>query len=384
MKVLLLSAYDADSHKRWRRGLVAAIPEWQWTTLGLPPRYFSWRVRGNSLSWGRGEALATLRQPWDLLVTTSMTDLASLRGLVPELGRVPTVVYFHENQFDYPRSEEAVQSVEPQLLNIYTALCGDLLLFNSEYNRSTLLEGAEGLLHKLPDQVPRGICREIADKSRILPVPLEATAFAGAGRAIDGSTQRPTFAWNHRWEYGFDGVPSEDTLIISWAARWEYDKGADKLLQILEGLKRKQVKFLLNMIGQSFRNSPSEFATIKRRFADHLLVVGYVESAELYRETLRHSHVVLSTAIHEFQGLSVMEAVALGCCPVVPDGLAYPEYYRKEHRYSGVSGAVDRLKKLAGYLAEGKALPRIDMNEYSWEELGVEYRKALTEIVNVS
>ncbi|MFC6979090.1 tRNA-queuosine alpha-mannosyltransferase domain-containing protein [Microbulbifer taiwanensis] len=51
---MLLSAYDADSHKRWRRGLVAAIPEWQWTQLTLPPRYFSWRIRGNSLSWGRG------------------------------------------------------------------------------------------------------------------------------------------------------------------------------------------------------------------------------------------------------------------------------------------------------------------------------------------
>lgn len=131
------------------------------------------------------------------------------------------------------------------------------------------------------------------------------------------------------------------------------------------------------MMGQSFRNSPSEFATIKRRFAAHLLVVGYVENHDLFRETLRHSHVILSTANHEFQGLSVMEAVAAGCCPVVPDGLAYPEYYRKEHRYNGVSGAVDRLKKLAGYLKEAKPLPSVDLKQYSWEVLGPEYRMSL-------
>ncbi|WP_233998933.1 tRNA-queuosine alpha-mannosyltransferase domain-containing protein [Microbulbifer pacificus] len=376
VKVLLLSAYDADSHKRWRRGLVAALPEWEWTVLSLPPRYFSWRVRGNSLSWGRGESLSLLQQSWDLLVTTSMTDLASLRGLVPSLAGIPTAVYFHENQFDYPRSKDAVVSVEPQLLNIYTALCGDLLLFNSEYNRKTLLCGAAALLQKLPDQVPKGICEEIAGKSRVLPVPLEEAA----SRPATGEVPAAEFAWHHRWENGFTGTPDADTLIISWAARWEYDKGADRLLKILEGLKEAGVKFLLNMMGQSFRSSPDEFTTIQTCFADHLLVVGYVESAELYRATLKHSHIILSTANHEFQGLSVMEAVALGCCPVVPDALAYPEYYGSEHRYSSVSGAVDRLKTLAGYLSEGRALPRLDMSGYSWSHLGTEYRDLLMDI----
>jgi hypothetical protein len=48
MRVLLLSPYDAHSHRRWRKGLVAAFPDWQWTVLTLPPRFFLWRVRGNT------------------------------------------------------------------------------------------------------------------------------------------------------------------------------------------------------------------------------------------------------------------------------------------------------------------------------------------------
>ena len=101
MRILLLSAYDADSHIYWRKGLVAHLPEHQWTVLTLPGRYFSWRMRGNSMSWAFSE-YETLSQPYDLVIATSMTDLSALRGFVPSLANTPTLVYFHENQFAYP------------------------------------------------------------------------------------------------------------------------------------------------------------------------------------------------------------------------------------------------------------------------------------------
>ena len=360
MKVLLLSAYDADSHKRWRRGLVAAISEWEWKVLSLPPRYFSWRVRGNSLSWGRGEGLSTLRQPWDLIVTTSMTDLASLRGLVPELAQVPTAVYFHENQFDYPRSDDAVQSVEPQLLNIYTALSGDLLLFNSEYNRNTLLQGAEALLHKLPDQVPAGICREIADKSRVVPVPLESAAF----QVVADKPQRPTFIWNHRWEY---------------------DKGPDILLAALRRFGRQQIPYTLHVVGQQFRRQPAEFAHIRKLLGKQgaLGAWGYRESLAEYRQLLGQSHGVISTARHDFQGLAVLEAVAAGCQPLVPDHLAYPEWFgRGGWRYSDdvescAANLCSAMVRCARQLEQGVQVPAPDVSAFSWNVMVEQYRTLL-------
>ncbi|MCK7597156.1 DUF3524 domain-containing protein [Microbulbifer sp. CAU 1566] len=362
MKVLLLSAYDADSHKRWRRGLVAAIPQWQWTVLTLPPRYFNWRVRGNSLSWGRGEAATVLKQPWDLVVATSMTDLSALRGLVPELARIPTAVYFHENQFDYPRSEDAIDSVEPQLLNIYTALCGDLLLFNSEYNRTTLLEGAQELLHKLPDHVPKGICREIAEKSRVLPVPLENAAF----QVPQERSQHPTFIWNHRWEY---------------------DKGPDILLAALRRFGREAIPYTLHVVGQQFRRQPAEFAHIKKLLVKQgaLGAWGYRESVAEYRQLLGSSHGVISTARHDFQGLAVLEAVAAGCQPLVPDNLAYPEWFgRGGWRYSddvescaaNLCAAMVRCAERAQSAAKAR-LP--DVSGMNWEQMAAEYRDVLAE-----
>ena len=105
MKVLLLSAYAAHSHVHWQRCLLNMFPDWEWRVLSLPPRHFSWRVRGNALYWSLEER-ESLERDYDLLIATSMVDLATLRGLVPALTALPSLLYFHENQFDYPQQEQ--------------------------------------------------------------------------------------------------------------------------------------------------------------------------------------------------------------------------------------------------------------------------------------
>ena len=89
MRILLLSAYDAQSHKYWREGMVAQFPEYDWTQLALPGHHFSWRIRSNSLQWALSER-ATLDQPYDLIIATSMVDFASLKGFVPNLANIPS------------------------------------------------------------------------------------------------------------------------------------------------------------------------------------------------------------------------------------------------------------------------------------------------------
>ena len=82
MKVLLLSAYAAHSHVYWQNSLQAMFGQWQWQVLSLPPRHLSWRARGNPLYWAMAER-ELLERGYDLLIATSMVDLATLRGLVP-------------------------------------------------------------------------------------------------------------------------------------------------------------------------------------------------------------------------------------------------------------------------------------------------------------
>ena len=117
LKVLLLSAYAAASHVHWQSHLADMFPSWDWQVLALPPRHFSWRVRGNPLYWALEET-ETLAQAYDLLIATSMVDLATLRGLVPSLAEIPSVLYFHENQFEYPQGKQQHGLLEAQMVRI--------------------------------------------------------------------------------------------------------------------------------------------------------------------------------------------------------------------------------------------------------------------------
>ena len=43
---------------------------------------------------------------------------------------------------------------------------------------------------------------------------------------------------------------------------------------------------------------------------------------------------MVSTALHDFQGLAMLEAMASGCVPLAPDRLAYREYVPEPCRYA--------------------------------------------------
>lgn len=351
MRILLLSAYDAASHQAWYRQLMDGLPDWDWTVLTLAPRYFSWRIRGNSLSWALGER-ETLQRPYDLVLATSMTDLSALRGLVPELARVPTLVYFHENQFAYPESDRAFKAVEPRILNIYTALAADRVLFNSAFNRDSFLDGASALLKKLPDQVPPGVVDLLAERSSVLPVPL-------ADRCFEPSAPG-TVRFDARWrsgvsDIGCDGRGSTRPVRILWSARWEYDKGPRRLLAILQALEARQLDYRLCLLGQRFRHTPAEFDEIGALFAHRLVQFGFAPTREEYQAWLHSADLVLSTAEHEFQGLAVLEALGAGCLPVLPNRLVYPELVPESDLYADAGEDIALEARHAADLVERQA-----------------------------
>lgn len=343
MRVLLLSAYDAASHKYWRQLLCSAFNSFQWTVLTLPPRHFNWRVRGNSFSWAMSER-QVLEQPYDLLVATSMVDLSALKGLVPALCSVPSLVYFHENQFAYPVTDRQYSTVEPQILNLYSALAADVIAFNSDYNRQTFLAGVKQLLANMPDKVPDGIIDKLSASSRVLPVPLVMDSPNPSAR---------------------DAVKP---LHIVWNHRWEYDKAPERLCQAINLLLHQDVNITLSIVGQQFRQTPAALVTLKEHLnLNHPSVLkhwGYIVCKDDYHQLLAQADVVVSTALHDFQGLSVIEAVAAGCLPLVPDRLCYSEWFGCDFRYpSFIESPAKEARALADQLIrranekQHKALP---------------------------
>ncbi|PCM43459.1 DUF3524 domain-containing protein [Marinobacter sp. ANT_B65] len=345
-RILLLSAYDAGSHRRWREQLVHSQPEFEWQVLFLSPRFFRWRIRGNALTW-LNEPL--LKESWDLLLVTSMVDLASIRGFHPNLAHTPALLYMHENQFAYPASDDQHSSIDPQMVNLYSAVAAEAVLFNSDWNRRSFLEGIEKLFRRLPDGIPEGTLERIAEKSRVLPVPIDDDVFRHT------SERRGSGELERLWGGSPDARPCLSPIRIVWAARWEYDKGPDRLLAILQELDRRAVNFQVCILGESFRKVPEALMLVQQQFSHRLVQFGYASSRTEYYQWLKSADVVLSTALHEFQGLAVLEAVAAGCVPVVPKREAYPELFAPEYVYPDCGEDIQAEAAHAATLIEHQA-----------------------------
>lgn len=366
MKILLLSAYDAKSHQHWRKTLVKQFNQYNWTELTLPARFFNWRIRGNALSWFFQEK-TVLSHQYDLIFATSMVDLATLKGLFPSLAETPSLVYFHENQFVYPNNQHQPLRIEPQMVTLYNGLAASRLLFNSHYNLATYLSGIEQLLSKMPDCVPNNVISHLAERSEVVPVPIDLPAIQ----------TRKTYS---------------EPLKLVWNHRWEFDKGPERLYALLVLLTDRNIHFKIHIIGQKFQRSPEVFQTIKKQFHKQIISFGYQSERIDYLNILSQSDLVLSTAVHEFQGLAVLEAVAYGCIPIVPDRLCYSELFEDDFRYQScmdnhhkeIMSMCDTIEHWHRYLKSGQISKAPDLSMFTWKHLERKYQQAILATANQS
>ena len=360
-RILLLSAYDASSHRYWRELLTHKLPDFDWSVATLPDRHFYWRVRSNAMTYALLHRDILLAH-YDLILATSMVDLCGLRGLLPSISQTPTVLYFHENQFAYPVRQPSSNIIIAQLVSIYSALCANRVIFNSDYNRQTFLSGADALLKKMPDGVPRDTMADVDRLSDVLPVPVHTptiTAIAENKVAAKG-------------------------LEIVWNHRWEYDKQPEVFFAAMHLLQQAGIPFTLHVMGQSFRNSPPCFAEAQQSLKAHIETWGY-QPKDSYERILRQSHVVVSSAAHDFQGLGMLEAISLGCVPVAPARVAYTEYVPESLLYhcdAEDHNEAQVLFEKVVELSRAKLPPAPDVSQYYTDNLLDSYRRLLTDTLS--
>ena len=369
---MLLSAYHAQSHQYWCESLIREFPEFEWLMLTLPPRFFAWRIRGNPLSF-IAQYQQQLSQNYDLCIATSMVDVATIKGLVPSLAATPSIVYFHENQFAYPASQQQNTSLEPLMVNLYAALAADQLVFNSQFNLRTFTEGVDELMSKMPDCAPEHLGREILQKSQVLQVPL--TPLDDADYAMANKTRIKT--------------SMDKPMQLLWNHRWEYDKNPELLLQILQELEFQKTEVVVHVVGQQFRHSPAVFNAIESLLNKSQILTkgqwGYLADRADYQQCIQQSTFVLSTAIHDFQGLSILEAVDAGCIPILPNKLVYPEWFAVDYLYDS-QGSIEQQAQ-AAVACIHKAVHQVtqqanqrnslDMSGFYWRILKPQYRQLI-------
>ena len=313
-------------------------------------------MRGSALTLAT--ALETLDgwQP-DLVVVSDMVDLAQFRTFSRrQLGDVPTVLYFHESQLTYPTSPRAAPDISFALTNWLSAVAADAVLFNSGYHLEVFSASLPDLLSGFPDLSHEHQIEDVLSKSEVLPVGVDLAWIPERSSRNDP----PRVLWNHRWEH---------------------DKDPGAFADAIEALIGLGSQFDLVLLGPRPPRVPAALARI-RDLAGERIIDDDEAPLDTYRELVSTCDIVVSTARQEFFGVSIVEAVAAGCRPVLPDRLSYPwlipSRYRDEVLYPD-GGLVDALKTA---LEEPVTPPGLQesMSRFSWDEMGPEYDKRLQEL----
>ena len=137
----------------------------------------------------------------------------------------------------------------------------------------------------------------------------------------------------------------EKPLSPYFAFRWEHDKDPQTFFKLLYNLDADHLEFKVSILGQTYERDQPIFEEAKTRLAKHIVNFGQPPSKEDYHGILRTADVVVSTALHETFGVAMLEATYLGCYPLVPDRLVYPEIYPAECIYRTEAQLAKRLKQ---------------------------------------
>jgi len=256
-------------------------------------------------------------------------NLCELVALRPDLAACRKIVYCHENQLAYPvQAAGQPRDFQYGYNQILTALVADTVCFNSQFNMRSFLDNISKHFKRQPDHRPQteDVASRIVAKSCVVyfPVYEQLRQLDSCRLKLSGGGKR---------------------LHIVWPHRWEHDKNPEAFFKALFAIKEGGCQFSVSVLGETFSEVPPVFLEAKTKLAEEILHFGFVESRDNYYAILREADVVVSTALHEFFGVSVLESVYLGCFPVVPNRLVYPEIYPTECLYNTDAQLVKLLRK---------------------------------------
>jgi glycosyltransferase involved in cell wall biosynthesis len=370
MHILALEPYWGGSHQAFLEGWSSRSSH-TWDILTLPPYKWKWRMRHAAITFaGMIQDRQENGGSWDRVFCSDMLNAAEFKGLAPLSVRdLPLVCYFHENQLTYPVRHEDERDYHFVMSNIVSCRAADRIWFNSRFHMESFLDAMPAFLGRMPDYTDFNSEENIRSKSQICYPGIDMP-----DAAING-TKGP--------------------IRILWAARWEHDKNPDDFFKALSLLREQGVAFRLNVIGEQFKEIPAVFEKAQREFSSCIDRWGFQKTRKEYTQALLDSDVIVSTAYHEFFGISIIEAASVGVLPLIPKRLSYPEIFSAPSAAEDVNFFYDgtpehlafRLQELAEKIGDplfsrrAREYTRECVRKYRWDTLAPEYDRLLYSLI---
>jgi glycosyltransferase involved in cell wall biosynthesis len=377
MRVLLISPYHGGSHKSWAEGY-RQYSQNSVDLLTLPARFWKWRMHGGAVTLAH-RFLRSDSHP-DLILATDMLDLTTFLALTRQrTSNVTVVVYMHENQLTYPLPKDrSTGPMRRQLgerdrhyafINYVSMLPADRVFFNSRYHHDSFFDALPNFLKHFPEYNELRSVAALREKSEVLPVGIDL-------RRLDQGAKY------------FEAAPVQGPPLLLWNQRWEYDKNPEDFFSALITLAGEGIPFRVALCGQQYGKQPAVFSNGQARLGDRIVHSGYA-SAEKYARLLWEADITLSTAVHEFFGISIVEAIYARTFPILPARLSYPEILPDSHhpfcRYTGQDELITRLRWALTHVDEARkqtADLATTVSRFDWSIQAPHYDRALASCIN--
>ncbi len=376
MNVLLISPYHGGSHQAWAEGYRQYSQD-SIDLLTLPARFWKWRMHGGAVTLARRFIQSGIKP--DLILATDMLDLTTFLALTRQrTSKIAVAVYMHENQLTYPlpkdrssgpmRRQLGERDRHYAFINYASMLAADRVFFNSRYHMESFFAALPNFLKHFPEHNELGSRSTLSAKSSVLPVGIDLCRL-DQGRhdsALPVSQEPPLLLWNQRWEY---------------------DKNPEGFFMALTTLADEGVPFRVALCGQQYGKQPAVFAEGQAQLGGRVVHTGFAP-AKQYAQLLWEADITVSTAVHEFFGISIIEAVYAHTFPILPARLSYPEIVSERYHplclYSDHEELVTKLRWALTHVYEAKntaASLAMEAARFDWREVAPEYDRVLRLLV---
>jgi glycosyltransferase involved in cell wall biosynthesis len=242
-----------------------------------------------------------------------MLDLTTFLALTRKQTAVtPTILYMHENQLTYPlpadgrtgpmRRQLGERDQHYAFINFASMLAANHIFFNSHYHLDSFFSALPNFLKHFPEYNELNAIATLRKKSQVLPLGINFQRLA----------------------MGKHARQHNEVPLILWNQRWEYDKNPEAFFAALYAAAQAGHPFEVALCGQQYGKRPSIFNEAVGQLGSRVIHAGHAD-LPTYRRLLWQADITISTAHHEFFGISLLEAIYCQTFPLLPHRLSYPE-----------------------------------------------------------
>ncbi|MFN7964407.1 MAG: DUF3524 domain-containing protein [Acidobacteriota bacterium] len=300
LRVAFVEPFYGGSHAAFVDGWIARSHH-EWQVVSLPAQAWKWRMRLAGLTLG--QRLARLQPQPDAVVVSGLLDAMHLRQSAgPALQRCAWLIYWHENQFDYPRPPGKPLDRGFAVAHLASLLAADAHAFNSRSHRDAFIAAWRAHGSQLPREAQFSASRGWLRRVSVLPPGVDFEGFPAPGNRPVGTP--PRVVWNHRWEE---------------------DKRPSAFAHTMSKLARKGHEFRLILLGPVNQVQPQPLIQLRSELSNQIERDQSARTRREYLQWLTRSDIAVTTAAQENFGYAVIEAMAAGAVPLMPRRLSYPQ-----------------------------------------------------------